>query len=200
MRRDAVVVLTHRPHEIPFAAGDYVVAEAVIIEQTQEFDHGLVDSLGVGTVQGEVAGFAVESGNRCFILLNTGAGARRGHCGDEQPQVGVVASVVLVDRFAEPGQLSGDRGVIGLLFGERRICSRGRLPLPEQVVQLGRHGLLSPQGAVVVEDRHSHTRLDEAGPRCGDGGEKSRIAARVGFSRHEGSTSVTGSLLVRGPP
>jgi hypothetical protein len=85
--------------------------------------------------------------------VDTDVGERGQHASRQRRHVGVVAGIVLADHRGQPAVVA----LIGRfprLTGAEFLVGRGHLGQATQdEVELDRHGLLDPQGAVVVEHR-----------------------------------------------
>ena len=106
----------------------------------------------------------------------------------ERAHVGVVTCVVLVDHRAQPPVVMLMRGLPGLVAAQPRVGLRHLGQPAENEVSLDRHGLLAPQGAVVVEDRYPLLGWHAIGLRSPDELQHSpfcrAVVPAVQFSAH----------------
>src|SRR6478736_9183557 len=105
-----------------------------------------------------MAGAAQERIRSSLEVLDAHTVVRGEDAARQDPDVAVVARVVLVHQPAEPGEVLLVRGLPRLLLAQRRRLFGHRGKAAQDEVGLDRHRLLAPEGAVVVED--SDTLLD----------------------------------------
>jgi hypothetical protein len=91
-------------------------------------------------------------------ILHSDPGVGREDASGEQPQVGVIAGVVLIHQRTEPAVVAFGHCFPGLLRNELGLRRRHLREASQDEIQLDRHRLLAPQGAIVVEHRHPFLR------------------------------------------
>ena len=81
----------------------------------------------------------------------------------QQPEIGVVALVVLDHGVAEPGEIVLVCCLVGLLLPQRRVGGGLFGKAADHEIELDRHRLFGPERAVVVEHGHPLRHGDEVG-------------------------------------
>jgi hypothetical protein len=107
---------------------------------------------------------AQEGVRQLFEVFDADAGVDGQDALHQCPHVGVVTRVVLGHERAEPTEVVFKEGLPWLAFAQLRLRRRHFREAAKNEVQLDRHRLLAPQGAVVVEDRDPLLHRDGGRP------------------------------------
>ena len=183
--RDAVGLFGEGAHEVDAAARDDVGLEILVPQVGQQFEHRLIGHVVVGQTRHRVAR-GLEPGRHLRLEGVDRQAGVRGHDDLEKRRLAARERGLEVPLGRRLQCVGGQ---------DRRIRRRHRPEPVEREEELEVDGLLGPEGAVVVEDRHAVVRRDVAGRgRVGDlldegddlglGGGVVPRRQRVGEGRH----------------
>ena len=101
---------------------------------------------------------AQEAVGGILEVLDADSGIGRQDAPRQQPHIGVVAGIVLIHQSPEPAMVALGHGLPGLLGSKLRLRRHHLGETPKDEIQLNRHRLLTPQGAVIVEHSNAFLR------------------------------------------
>ena len=104
------------PGDFAITAGGDVCGEPVRFEITEQFHHGLVPALPIRPFQRRVLGGLEEVAYLPVVLLDAEVGDGPGNRSHQQPQIAVVAVVVLDHGIAQPFHIVLEGGLPRLLL------------------------------------------------------------------------------------
>jgi hypothetical protein len=139
-----------------------------------------------------MAGGAEELVGLGLELFHADVGERRQHPAGKHLQLAVITVIVLGDHVVEPPVVLGVGGLPGLTGAQGLILFGHDAQAAQDEVELDRRRLLTPQGAVVVEDRDPVLRWD-----FGRHPPDSTVACLLAPSRQLGSGSPVGAAASR---
>jgi hypothetical protein len=158
-----VELLRDHPHEIAAPAGSDEAGEAVPLEEAQQLHHRDVPAVAEPPAERRVGRVVQERRGSGRELLDRLTAVGPEDALHQDLHVRIVARVVLLDRAAEPGVVLFAGRLPRLLLPQRLVGLGHRRQSLEDEAELDRHGLLTPERPVVVEDRDPLLRREVAG-------------------------------------